>query len=261
MGTNRVQTQDPVRGPFTRVRAVLLCALLVGAGPVACGSPGGKSATAPGSDEPSFAGGLQAFRAGAYGDALASWSSAAQAGDAGAQNGLGWLYSRGLGVSRDYAAAVEWYRRAANQGHGGAQLNLGNHLYYGLGVPRNAMEAARQYERAAEKGYAVAQHNLARMYSEGTGVARNATTAAQLMRKAAGAGYPLAQNSLGLMYFEGSGVARDLPRALFWLMLATRSGVPGAEHNRDFVASFLDPAQIAATRETAQQWQPTADPT
>ena len=31
------------------------------------------------------------------------------------------MYAESQGVARDYAAAVEWYRKAAQQGHAAAQ--------------------------------------------------------------------------------------------------------------------------------------------
>ena len=49
----------------------------------------------------------------------------AEAGDAGAQNDLGFMYDTGEGVPQDDAEAARWYRLAADQGHAGAQYNLG----------------------------------------------------------------------------------------------------------------------------------------
>ena len=49
----------------------------------------------------------------------------ADQGEAEAQFALGLLYYRGLGVTRDPAAAVSWYRKAADQGYAKAQFRLG----------------------------------------------------------------------------------------------------------------------------------------
>jgi TPR repeat protein len=54
---------------------------------------------------------------------------AANAGGAHAQTNLGNLYKNGRGVSKDYTAALELYRKAAKQGHVGAQANLAE-MYY-----------------------------------------------------------------------------------------------------------------------------------
>jgi TPR repeat protein len=204
-----------------------------------------------------FASGLKAFNAKDYATAQRSWQAAAQAGNADAENGLGWLYAGGLGVPQNQEEAVKWYQRAAARGHGGAQLNLGRHYFYGHGVPQNDAEAARLFSQAAERGYVEAQNNLARMYKEGRGVPPRPDLAANWMKRAAEGGYPPAQNSLGLMYFEGDGVPQDYQQAWVWFERAVRNRVPGAEHNRDFVASLLSEAQRAAAEEQVGRGQST----
>ena len=49
---------------------------------------------------------------------------AAEQGDAKAQFNLGFIYSNGKGVPKDYAEAVKWTRKAAEQGHAEAQRCL-----------------------------------------------------------------------------------------------------------------------------------------
>lgn len=49
----------------------------------------------------------------------------AEAGDAEAQDDLGFMYFHGDGVPEDKAKAVQWFTRAAKQGYAGAQTNLG----------------------------------------------------------------------------------------------------------------------------------------
>jgi len=84
-----------------------------------------------------------------YDTALAVWLPQAEAGDARAQNYVGEIHERGLGVQPDHAAAAEWYRKAAEQGYGPAQINLGQLLEQGLGVPRDVPAAMRWYEKAS----------------------------------------------------------------------------------------------------------------
>src|SRR5918992_1356433 len=49
---------------------------------------------------------------------------AVENGSAEAMNRLGILYATGLGVSRDYVAALAWYRRAADNGSTSAMNNI-----------------------------------------------------------------------------------------------------------------------------------------
>jgi TPR repeat protein len=47
------------------------------------------------------------------------------------------MYHEGWGVPQNYAEAVKWYRTAAEQGDASAQNNLGYMYLNGLGVPQN----------------------------------------------------------------------------------------------------------------------------
>nr|WP_213395103.1 tetratricopeptide repeat protein [Yoonia sp.] len=59
------------------------------------------------------------------------------------------MYSIGIGVPRDYAEAVRWYRLAADQGFSHAQYNLGWMYHNGQGVPQDYAEAVRWLRLAA----------------------------------------------------------------------------------------------------------------
>lgn len=69
------------------------------------------------------------------------YRKAAEQGDATAQNKLGLLYYKGMGVTQDYAEAAMWYRKAAEQGEVKSQFNLGSLYIDGHGVPQDWEEA------------------------------------------------------------------------------------------------------------------------
>ena len=84
-----------------------------------------------------------------YATALKVWLPLAEGGDLAAQNNVGEIYEKGLGVQADYQAAALWYRRAADKGYSRAAINLG-HLYEeGLGVPRDRSQAFNWYRKAS----------------------------------------------------------------------------------------------------------------
>ena len=60
-----------------------------------------------------FEAGLDAFNAGDYAAAFATWWPSAQRGDARSQASLGFLYYAGKGVRRDDQKALYWFGRAA----------------------------------------------------------------------------------------------------------------------------------------------------
>lgn len=84
-----------------------------------------------------------------YRTALRVWQEEAAGGDAKAQNYVGEIYEKGLGVAPDYEMAAMWYRRAADQGLERAMLNLGQLYELGRGVELNPAEALALYRKAS----------------------------------------------------------------------------------------------------------------
>ena len=80
----------------------------------------------------------------------------AEAGDAEAQNEIGFRYAYGRGVARDCSQALHWLHAAAEQGLAAGQYNLG-HLYAkGFCAPQDFLQAALWYKKAADQGFAPA---------------------------------------------------------------------------------------------------------
>jgi hypothetical protein len=102
-----------------------------------------------------------------YKSAFTYFSQAANAGHAGAQNYLGFMYQNGYGVEQNYAEAVSWYRKAANAGNANAQNNLGFMYEQGYGVTKNYAEAVSWYRKAAAQGEPYAKNALERLQKEG----------------------------------------------------------------------------------------------
>ena len=139
----------------------------------------------------------------------------AEGGDASAQSRLGLMYADGIGVPRDDAAAVTWYRKAAEQGDAAAQMNLGKIYAQGQGVDRDDTEALKWFRQAAEQGDAGAQHHL------------------------------------GLMYANGEGTQQNDVDAYIWLSIALNSGHPFAQKSRQPIAARLSDEQRAAAEQRA----------
>jgi TPR repeat protein len=102
---------------------------------------------------------MELYRRAHYGEAFAQLSQLAEAGNLYAQNQLAIMYNRGLGIARDYAAAVEWWHRAADGGQTTAQCNLGIMYLYGQGVPQNDVLAYVYFNAAAARGSKDARRN------------------------------------------------------------------------------------------------------
>jgi len=101
-----------------------------------------------------------------------------------------------MGVTRDYAQALDWYQEAASQGLAEAESNLGVMYEDGLGVERDYPKAAALYRDAATQGVVRGEFNLAVLYSSGRGVPLDYVTAYLWFSRAAAAGESLATRSL-----------------------------------------------------------------
>ena len=158
---------------------------------------------------------------------------AAEAGDAKAQNELGFIYFQGNGVPQDYAQALIWYRKAADQGNARAQSRLGNMYANGYGgVAKNMTEAINLYRKSAEQGDTSGQYNLGIHYLYANGVPQSFGEALKWFRKSAAHDeLGLASYALGAMYANGWGVEQDDVETTKWYKKAAELGQVDAQYD------------------------------
>ncbi len=84
-----------------------------------------------------------------YETAMSIWLPMAESGDPKAQNYVGEIYEKGLGVEPNFALAAQWYRKAADQNYKAAQTNLGQLYERGQGVEYSMEQALAWYRKAA----------------------------------------------------------------------------------------------------------------
>ena len=171
-----------------------------------------------------FDAGVAANERGHFATALRAWLPMAEEGVAEAQNNVGHMYERGLGVAQNYALAMQWYRRAADQDLAEAQLNIGLLYYYGYGVATNHREAVSWFRAAAESELPEAEYMLALAYEQGTGIGLDYREARRLFLKSARANYAPAQMMFAFMLQAGEGVDSDPFRAYVWGKIAELNG-------------------------------------
>ncbi len=233
---------------------------------------------------------MRAFKAGDYGYALTQFVPEAESGNAAARNALGFMYERGLGVSKDAATAAEWYRKAAEQGYGPGQYNYGLCFWHGVGVAQSDAEAVKWMQQAARQGVYEAEYDLGNFYfKDGKGDiaqarawwrraaehhiagaaynlayaladAHDFTDAARWYRVAATQNYPLAQYALALLLESGQGVKADPVEARMWLELAARGGVAEAKAELESPAQKLSESELAEAKQRVSAWKPVKAP-
>ena len=111
-------------------------------------------------NEGSYAKGEEHLNAKDYALALQIFRRLANEGYAPAQDKLAWMYQNGWGVTQDYSQAVRWFREAANQGNMEAQASMGLMYLRGWGVQQNYDTAFEYYSKAAAQGSEVARRRM-----------------------------------------------------------------------------------------------------
>src|SRR5437016_4270282 len=155
---------------------------------------------------------------------LAEIRAGADKGDAKAQYELGRAFFSGtLGVAKDEAEAVKWFRKAAEQNVTDAQFSLGVCYANGRGVTKDDAEAVKWFRKAAEQNLADAQYNLGVCYDSGEGVVKDEVEAYKWWLLAAGQGNDDAKYNMTIVENkmsrenteEGKWLARELQRREF----------------------------------------------
>ncbi len=139
-------------------------------------------------------------------------------------------YLVGKNVPKDPVQAAYWFKKAADQGDPGAQNELGYLYVWGIGVERDPAQAMRWFSRAAGAGWQQAKLNMAVMYMKGIGVARDQKFALELMQELAAKKNARAEDYLGVMYLNGQGVDRDSQAAEEWFSRAAKDKNPEGEY-------------------------------
>lgn len=170
----------------------------------------------------------EAYAAYGIGDFQRALMLAELAGRFGAPDAMrlaGLLRTRGLGGTRDDAAAVDWLTRAAEIApNSETLLALGLLGLDGRGGLSMA-EAAGYLEEAADLGSRDARFELAAILAVGApGVPADPARARGILSQDAADGSARAQGALGILLLDADPDARDVDEAVRWLTLAADAG-------------------------------------
>jgi Sel1 repeat len=163
----------------------------------------------------------------------------------------------------DYTRALRLFRSLAAQKMPGARLLLGSMYFEGKGVTRNYNAALTWYRQ--EQTHPLAEYQIGVMYARGFGVHRDYDEAVKWLRSSAEQGYGMAQLSLGDMYAAGRGGAQDDAEAYKWFRLAAagggyfdnKTGQPvkaDAAKRADELALRLTETQLLQAQERIHEW-------
>lgn len=135
-----------------------------------------------------------------------------------------------------YKEAMRWFQKAAESGNDKAMGNIGYLYSKGAGVTKDLKESFIWYTKSSENGNAIAKYNLGRCYLKGRGTEKDETKAEelfceayQLLSKEANQGLNRSQYTLGLLYLRGYGVEKNISEAIKWFYAAAQKGNSNAQ--------------------------------
>ena len=131
------------------------------------------------------------------------WCTAANLGNAVAQDAMAWCYECGVGVEKNLFTAVDLKMKAANGGYSYAQFDVGNYFYYGyseVNIEPNAEIAYSWYKKAADQNNGNAQLMVAYCLENGIGTDTNEDKSIEYYEKSASNGIAEAYLDLANIY-------------------------------------------------------------
>jgi TPR repeat protein len=147
--------------------------------------------------------------------------------DAGSTKGMAMMgmfqLSGRFGVSKDPAAAEQWFLKAANKGDADAQMMLGSMYIENMFGHTDVAAGVRWLRQAAQQGQVSAQGTLGYFLVSGDkGVPKNPVEGVQWANKAVSKNDSVGYYALGFAYQHGEGEPVDPAQAWYHFAVATR---------------------------------------
>lgn len=156
--------------------------------------------------------------------AAEAFERAAKAGDAGAQNTIGYFYQAGIGVQQDTERAFHWYQLSAANGSTNGKVNLAVAYVWGTGVRRDAKLGESLLKEASQKGSGMAAAYLGDMYISGIGIAPDREKAMDAYERGARLHCYYAEYKLGIALSQPNEHPQNLERSIALLRKSASDG-------------------------------------
>jgi TPR repeat protein len=155
---------------------------------------------------------------------------AANENEVNSQSTLGLCYLNGIGVTKDYHKAIDWFKKCleVDKKNEVALTGMAEIQMNGLGVPKNPEKAAFCYETLA-KGNSEAQSQLAQLYKDG--VEEDIQKCIKLLTDASKSQHLEAINLLGFLYYKGKQIPQDYQKAKDWFEYSGKLGSDISQYN------------------------------
>ena len=146
--------------------------------------------------------------------ALATYQQYATDNNAEAMNGLGLIYTKGIGVPVNEVLGIEWFDKAAQNNYPKAYYNLANLYKKGIGVVIDLAKALDYYQKSSELGYDAAWYEWGTMYKKGIGTPQDNSKALAIYTEGATKGIANCIYAQGYMTYKGLATKQDYTAAV-----------------------------------------------
>jgi TPR repeat protein len=177
------------------------------------------------------------------------YEKAAEAGDPGAQNEVGYFYQKGVGVPVDEARALHWFQLSAASGSASGTQSLGVAYLEGLGVMKNPALAEKLFTEAFHRGCGSCAAYLGDMHYFGVGVPQNRALGEEWFKSGWKLHDPIAEFNLGSLYLDYPGHEHDLVKAAGLLRASAEGGYVPAIHSLGLL--LVNHPELARSRHEA----------
>jgi TPR repeat protein len=192
-----------------------------------------------------FQSGVESFQKGEYATAFRIFLTHAEQGDAAAQFNTGYMYRKGLGVSKNDVTALSWWRKSAEQGFEQAQQSLVFMYSNGIGTKVNHAEAA-YWQSEIERARAPRVDTTEEETDDEAGDVASLQSAAEQ-------GDADARVRLAKLYETGNSVPQDYVKAHAWYNLAAAQGREDAARKREQIAGKMTREDISEAQRLASE--------
>ncbi len=185
--------------------------------------------------------------------------NAAQNGDVRAfyEIGMRLIYGQ-RGAQQDAALGLEWLQLAADRQHAPALYRIGVLYSKGIGVKRDFQLAARNFVAAGDLGHRAALHDLGNLYASGLNGEPQMDKAFPLFKRAANLGLVDSQYNLAIFYANGFVGKQDLVEAYKWFAVAAQNGDAKSAKKTTEIGSRFSGKTLVKAKLAAQSFKPQA---
>lgn len=183
-----------------------------------------------------------------YEAALSWYEKAAKQGNRDGYYGLGMIYSKGLGLNKDYAKAAECFKKSADKRKPESYRNWGELLYEGgYGLQKDTCQAIALWKKGAELKDTICLYKYAVCLFNGVCLKRDMAKAHVFFKEAAKRGVIAAQFIVGYQLRFGLGIKQNSKEALKWLKKARDNG--NVDANKVISSSYYADETIKEPKE------------